>query len=287
MPEFNDAKPPRTVVSADRDERVALYIEQATASLAAGAPLRLAATGDSWFDYPLDKGLLHHTDVIAKLRDKLPSGTVIGNIAQYGDTAANLMGETRRAQLRRMLAAGADAILFSGGGNDLAGDQFRLWLDQKHPGADPATAINDQALAGILAVVTAAYEDLIALRDEIDPAIPILLHGYDFAIPNGVPADLLIFKIAGPWLYPSLHSRGWMANRADPAGAAIVKPILQRFASTLTSLTDPARHIHLVPTQGTLGPTEWANELHPTSGGFDKIADSFVTVLKSLFGGRV
>ncbi|MCX7384226.1 MAG: SGNH/GDSL hydrolase family protein [Alphaproteobacteria bacterium] len=256
-----------------------------------GGPLRIVATGDSWFDYPLNKALLGYTDIIAHLRASLPSGTPISNIAAHGDTVANLMGVKRRDQLKRLLAHGADVILFSGGGNDIAGDQFRNWLDSNPGGGNPAMAINDAAVAGILAIITAGYRDLIALRDQFAPQAHILLHGYDFAYPDNRDAKLLFIDVAGPWLFPSLKDRGWMQDpkvKADlDIGCRIVKTILTRFNSSLVTIAAQHPNVTLVPTQGTLTrKAQWDNELHPGRDGFALVAAKFVNALTTLFPTR-
>lgn len=256
-----------------------------------GGPLRIVATGDSWFDYPLDKGLLRYTDIIAHLRKGLASGSVISNIAAHGDTTVNLMGLKRRDQLKRLLQHGADAILFSGGGNDIAGDQFRQWLDQNPGGGDPAMAINDSALAGILSVIVAGYRDLIALRDAMAPEAQILLHGYDFAFPDNRDAKLLFLDVAGPWLFPSLQDRGWMRSPDDAhdlsVGCQIVKAILTRFNSSLLTLAAQHRKVTVIPSQGTLTRhDQWANELHPGEEGFGLVARKYVNALEALFPDR-
>ena len=213
------------------------------------------------------------------------------DLAHYGDATTQLLGVSKR---QRLLAAlqdpqnGAfDAILFSGGGNDLVGDQFRLWLrDATAAGNDPTAALNQSALYDILGVVQTAYQDLIALRNAVDLSVPIFVHAYDFAQPSGHGVCTL-----GPWLYPSLQSRGWMQNTnpADLAvGASIVKLILIEFYKMLQAFAlDPTNNVVLAQTQGVLDPaTDWANELHPKPEGFVKIARQFVAALATRFPGR-
>ena len=84
---------------------------------------------------------------------------------------------------------------------------------------------------------------------------------------------------------PSLDYRGWTDLAA---GTAIVRTALVAFNALLTRLAaDANNNFHLVPTQGTLAPTDWANELHPTPDGFKAIAARFVTALAAAFPGRI
>jgi len=163
-----------------------------------------------------------------------------------------------------------DGILFSGGGNDLVGDQFRLWLnDAEAVGRDPAKALNQQALDDIMGVVGTAYLDLVATRNLVGDHMPIFVHAYDFARPT----DVGVCGV-GPWLFPSLMSRGWMQN-TDPAdlavGEQIVRRILEEFHQLVEKLaTVPGNNVVSVNTQGTLSPGDWANELHPKPEGFGR-----------------
>ena len=66
------------------------------------------------------------------------------------------------------------------------GDQFCLWLDDA-AGANPTQALNLPRLNNVIGVVRSAYEDLISIRDRLFPLMPVFIHGYDFAIPTGIP----------------------------------------------------------------------------------------------------
>lgn len=225
---------------------------------------------------------------------QLPTVLIL-NLARAGDATTAIMGVTKFRVLSNLLIdpahGGFDAILFSGGGDDLVGDQFRFWLnDASKVGNDPAQAINTSALNDILGVVETAYRDLAALRNRAgNPAVPIITHAYDFATPDGRGACTL-----GPWLLPSLQPRGWMRdpyNPADlPVGQGIVKQILLRFDLLMQMLEkDPYLNLIYVRTQGTSspGPAQWDNELHPRPMGFSAIAAKFTAAIKGRFPNRI
>ncbi|SAK76881.1 hypothetical protein [Caballeronia ptereochthonis] len=259
----------------------ALHARQAGAP----APLILIGDGDSWFDYPLPDPL-HATDVLEALRAAGEPAPMILKLAHYSDATTTLLGVTKRnrliAQLQDPANGPVDALLFSGGGNDVVGDQFRFWLnDASAVGNDPAQGVNIQRIGDIFGVVESAYLDLIRIRDQFAPHAPIFAHAYDFAIPTGVSAC----HLAGPWLRPSLVDRGW--SSLTP-GTLIVKTILVQFRVMLQRLaSDPAHNMVLVETQGTLAPDDWANELHPTGAGFAKIAARFRAALATRFAHRI
>lgn len=47
---------------------------------------------------------------------------------------------------------------------------------------------------------------------------------------------------------------------------------LDGYAQKLIAATSSHQNLHFVDTRGTLVPEEWANELHPTPAGFNKLA---------------
>jgi hypothetical protein len=268
-----------------------LRIAQLAARPRAARPLNILADGDSWFDYPLPLVPPQHTDIIAQLAKLIKPVPTILNLAHYGLAITQMMGVSRYKRLVEQLntpSNGAfDAILFSGGGNDLVGEQFRLWLnDAASVGGDPAKALNDNALGDIVGVAMAGYRDLLAARAASPQKnVPIFVHVYDFAWPTGVG---VCDGVVGPWLYPSLESRGWMASQADlNKGFGIVQQILQRFRYELLNLAKSGLNVVLVETQGTLlTAKEWANELHPKPPGFKNIARKFADALNDLQASR-
>jgi hypothetical protein len=259
--------------------------------LAAGAappntPLVMLAHGDSWFDYPLSGNSisLTSTDIIVQLGSMGNVNPFILNMSQWGDATTAEMSLPKQQLMISALqdpsnwlnSTKPDAILFSGGGNDIAGDQFCIYLDYA---AVSATGLDVTRLQDALGMVEASYLDLFAFRDRNAHGVPIFSHSYDFPVPNGVHP-----VCAGPWLKPSLDFCGY-----DPTqGAAIVRQALTEFKKQLTALaSDPGNNFTLVDTQGVLDPADWANELHPYPQGFQKLAGKFVDALRSKFPGRI
>lgn len=249
-------------------------------------PLVLLAHGDSWFDYPLSGNdlSLSSTDVIAQLETLGAINPIILNISHHGDATTDEMSLPKQQRLIESLQDASnwpdgkpDAILFSGGGNDIAGDQFCIFLDYAITGA---TGLNAARFANALEMIEASYLDLFAFRDRYAPNVPIFGHSYDFPVPNGAhPA------CAGPWLRPSLTYCGW--NDVS-VGASIVHQALTGFAEMLIKLAAvPANNFILVETQGTFTDTDWANELHPYPDGFKQIAEKFVSELRQRFPNRI
>lgn len=80
------------------------------------------------------------------------------------------------------------AILLSGGGNDIAGDEFPLLLNHAASGLP---VLNDDILRGVVDVrLKAAFAYMISALTEIARSylgrpIPIVTHGYDHSLPDG------------------------------------------------------------------------------------------------------
>lgn len=249
---------------------------------AASGPLRVFAEGDSWFDYgvPLFGG-----GVIPRLEDRL--GVPILNLAKGGDETRFMLGVKQRQLIARHLADGCpdgqpwDLMLFSGGGNDIVDEPLALWLHPFDPTKSPKQLLNQPRLSTALAMVQAAYEDLISLRNQLSPGTHLAFHGYDFAIPDGRGICHL-----GPWLKPAFDLHGYPADLA--VSTAVVREMLTQFGAMLAALAKKPG-ITFINAQGGLPPVKasWHNELHPSKAGFKQVADRFKAEIKVLFPGRV
>ena len=244
-------------------------------------PLQIFAEGDSWFDYPVP---LFGGGIVPRLEDRL--GVPILNLAKAGDEVRYMLGVEERKLLSEHLSAGCpaggpwDVLLFSGGGNDIVDNPMALWVKPWNPARPPAEHIHTARFSSALDLVCAGYEDLIALRDELSPSTHLVLHDYDFAIPDGRGVCFL-----GPWLKPTFELRGFPNQQA---AFEVVKAMLQQFAARLTVLAGKPR-VTLLHGQGTLVPqkSSWHNELHPSRAGFAQFADKFHAHLRELFPSRV
>jgi hypothetical protein len=130
-----------------------------------GPPFIFLAHGDSWFDYPLYGNVPGaYTDIITQLQSM---GFSILNISHWGHATTDEMSLPQQERMIEVLSNPAnwlhdgkpDGILFSGGGNDIAGDQFCIFLDYKVPGA---TGLNEDRFQKVLGMVEASYKDLFA-----------------------------------------------------------------------------------------------------------------------------
>jgi hypothetical protein len=282
-------------VGRERAQEYAEYLAQVTdptaparAKSRAAAPakgrrrLRILAEGDSWFKYPL--GPISHPlrdGVIFHLSQLL--GYPIANMAHPGEEVRRMLGLVNRQDIAKRLRDPRirfDALLFSGGGNDLVGDQLIIWLKDSLP-----PALDNAAIQGALAVLEAEFRELVLIRDKWSPDTVIFVNCYDFPAVTGIPAPCNI----GPWLKPSLDYLYGEAGQPVPADEdAVVKKLLEGFMAMLQKVaSDPSvKNFEVVMTQGTLepgDPADWQNEIHPSSAGFRKIAKVFQAALLAKF----
>ena len=258
--------------------------EQGVKGLApVGRPLQILAEGDSWFEYPAPG---FGGGIIPRLQELI--GVPILNLAKAGDEVRVMMGVEERKelvdQLRNGCPAGGpwDALLFSGGGNDVVDNHLELCVKDFDPAIPVVNHIHQSNYDKVLALLRAGYEDLIALRDASSPTTHLVFHAYDFAIPDG--RGICWY---GPWLEPTFDLRHFPPHPRLQEKFEVVKAMLKQFAALLESLVRPG--VTFIKTQGTLSPqpSSWHNEMHPERAGFDGFARIFHQHLKETFPGRV
>lgn len=254
----------------------------------------LVAEGDSWFDYPFN-------DVLDALEDH--HGFDVESVARRGDTleamaygtdggregSAQLDAFTRRIAKVAQRGDRIIGVLVSGGGNDIAGAEFASLLNHARSarrGLDPAIveAVIDQRLAEAFLVLLGAVTAV--CRQVLGAPVPILLHGYGYAVPDGRGFAGGAWFLPGPWLAPGLEQKGY---RALEDGRPLLVELIDRFNAMLqrVAATPGLAHVRYVDLRATL-PSEpaqyrrwWANELHPTSRGYEAVAARFASVLAS------
>ena len=116
-------------------------------------------------------------------------------------------------------------------------------------------------------------DNLLNLTKAVDYRIPIILHGYDYPIPDGRHYGTDPKK---SWLYSvitHLHHHPW-----DTDGRSIMKTLIDALntmmAQVATTYADRGvRHAKLTGTLKAADYTQdWLNELHPTKQAFDQLA---------------
>jgi lysophospholipase L1-like esterase len=237
----------------------------------------IVAEGDSWFDYPLN-------DVLSMLEDE--HGFDVEAVAHKGDTVEDMAyGAGQFDDFVRLLEKllrqerVPDAILLSGGGNDIAGDEFAILINHVLSGLPP---VNADIVRGVVDVrLRNAYTFLISGLTEtaqryLDRHIPILLHGYDYAVPDGRGFLGGWAFLPGPWLQPGLLQKG---HQNPNTNKTIIRTLIDAFNVMLQHVSAMPQfgHVSYVDLRGTLSQgagykADWANELHPSKEGFRAVA---------------
>jgi hypothetical protein len=287
----------RRQIARDRERRYAQYrakVQNPTeppspgVALRAVAPaagkqnLRILAEGDSWFAYPLP--ILHGDGVIYQLQKLL--GYDVANMAHAGLEVEQMMGlSIRQDIIKRLSDPGIrfDALLFSGGGDDIVGDRFCIWLKDAPPVPTPDQMLDLDAVNAVLAVLESEFRELVDIRDQYSPQTIIFVNAYDFPPVTGIGVCG-----EGPWLKPSLdyaYKHMGVANPDPQDEFLVVKTMLQMFGAMLARVAADLPRFVVVPTQGTLTPdnSDWQNEIHPSSAGFTKMARQFQASLSAMF----
>lgn len=241
--------------------------------LGAGAG-ELVAEGDSWFDYPVPFAV----DIIDCLRGF--HGFRIEKHAKYGDTLENMIfgpGATPLMQAVRELKS--KALLFSGGGNDVAGDAFGGYLNHKRSGLplvrpDVARYLIDTVFADYL-------RHLIRAVAAASPNTFIVMHGYAHTRPTGKGVvNLPGFSFVGPWLMPALKSKQILDASEQ---TTCVFGLIDRYNEMLVRLAGEFPKFRYVDLRPVIDPdNDWANELHLKNSACVKAAERIANTIKAL-----
>jgi hypothetical protein len=239
---------------------------------------RLLAEGDSWFSL----GSVPYENLLMEL--DFPDKTILVNIAEPGDEIVDMANPTRVKLFKRLVATRTtayqwDAILLSGGGNDLirrAGEILRS-------GSTAEKCVDKAALGTCMQGVAEAYRALAAVRDasgSVNANRLMITHTYDYPTPRDSPALFFGSRISGPWLYDDFVAKAIPESLWIP----VADILLDALATTILGLTKGSQAIPnlvVVDTRGTLDRAalgakkkshDWRNEIHPARSGYRKIA---------------
>lgn len=249
----------------------------------------LVAAGDSWFDYPF-------CDVLKLLEDKY--GYNVESAAHAGDPIEAMayqggqLDEFARG-LEKVLAHGVNpkAILLSGGGDDIAGKEFGMLLNNA---TSSISGWNAEIVDGILNQrISTAYKSMVTsinmiCEQDMKTTLPIFVHGYDYPVPDG-RGFWGGWPFPGPWLEPGFREK--LFRHLDK-NIGLLRTLIDAFNGMLAALAKEQdfRNVFYVDLRGTLSTDLnsdrykdwWANELHPTEKGFAAVTAKFAAELRKL-----
>lgn len=280
------------------DETIAGLTSQGFGPLGNEPLDHIIAEGDSWFAYP---GL----DVLGAMSGGKLSGGAryrVYSAAKAGDMVESMAYDGEQlegflAEFWKVRDAGRQslvkAILLSGGGNDIAGQEFHILLNHASSSLG-ATAPLDEPLAdAFIDRLGRSLESLIGTARRFSETIlqrndiPILVHGYAPPVPDGRPF-LIGWPLPGPWLQPGFSSKGYL--RDDPQdlerNARVMTRLITKFNARVARIEKDlagvadVRYVNVTTALSNnvtndAYKRDWSNELHPRDTGFTRVAEAF------------
>lgn len=244
----------------------------------AGANPIALLLGDSWYWYPTD-------NLAIEINNRLASQDLIV-IGNNGADAADWIAGRIRKDIDfafRMYASQVQALLLSGGGNDIAGmaDFLKLIEDNCTKATTVAECYRSAQPDEIISRIISAYRAVIIKFRAYNRTATVFTHNYDHAWPTGR-------GLFGPakWLKAPMDK----AKVPKDLRRDLFKDLIDRLHQAQQRLAQEEGLGPIVPilSAGTLPDDEsvvddwWANELHPTPQGFRKLAkEAFVPALRT------
>lgn len=176
------------------------------------------------------------------------------------------------------------AVLLSGGGNDLVQRNTRdcratrLFSLLNYGANSAAAALNDERVREFIDGELMSYVRTLLGAITAATSVPILVHGYDYPVPDGRKLDIPFGP--GPWLKPVFDAAGIAPDLY--VRREIMHALIERLNAMLENVAaqfaGQVRHVRLA---GVLARQRdytsdhrlyWSNELHATQGGFQILA---------------
>jgi hypothetical protein len=220
------------------------------------AAIRVVAEGDSWFQHPLVEDILDH----------LSNHVAVYSIGAAGDELRNMFRENE--YFPAVKSQGARYLLLSGGGNDLLGPMFKNYINDFATETSSHDLINAECRKKISDMEN-IYDILLSHLSNELPDVRVLIHGYDYVIPRE--------GRAGRWVGRVLTARGITAG---PMRRTIVAQLIDRFNESIASLAARHRNLVYVDARKAVSETQWYDEIHPDSSGFQQVAICFLRHLQ-------
>ena len=207
----------------------------------------IVAEGDSWWQYPLIlQDVIDHLMQPYAIRCLSAAGDLLGDMAKKAEYMAALRDTN------------ASILLMSGGGNDLLRrGQLANHLEAYHPDLKPADYLK-RSFDRVLDEAFDNYERILRDVHGAFPHVRVLVHGYDYAIPN-----------KGRWLGRPMERRGINDQRLQ---AGIAQDMMDKFNRGLRRRVANMPHVTYVDVRDTVSPTGWHDELHPKNEGYGAVA---------------
>ncbi|MBF9251727.1 hypothetical protein I2I11_00310 [Pontibacter sp. 172403-2] len=241
---------------------------------------KLVAEGDSWFAYPLVQDIIDHLRQMGyAIKNHSKSGDTLENMV-YG-TGFSIADRVHRAinygpislieTLRSVKNLQPRFVLLSAGGNDVVGPELTQYLNHKRSGLP---LFRESFFRGSIdGYIRSAIITFMEKVWSVDPHIHIIMHGYDYAIPNGTQYEFAGISFAGPWVLPAF-AREAITDRAEQD--QIIRQLVDIFNELLISLDNSHPNFHHIDLRGMFpDEAQWHNEIHLKSEEYAQVAALF------------
>ena len=249
----------------------------------------ILAEGDSWFNFPPGVDLIDHLTH--------QHGFKIENAGCFGDTLQNMVyGEKDRngtssidELVERARVLKPKVVLFSGGGNDVAGTELLAYLNHAKSGLpelrmrvveDAFHATARQAIGDFVRQMTAA-----------SPGCMVIHHGYGVPVPNGAKTKAIwgLIPIAGPWIKTQFDKRRISFENARLHMRTLIDEFnkVQAQLEVEFAATGPNGAYKHVDLRGIVQDGDWSDELHLKPSAFAKCADVIAANIREVMPGAV
>ena len=232
----------------------------------------VVAVGDAWFRNP-------------SIQD------IAGHLSRRFNVYA--AGETRRVLVTKEILREAESLeqrraprrvaffLLSGGGHELLVENFRGFLNayegvEALPAGERPERFLLPSFSEELEAVMNGYEQAFSQLQSQYPHIRVLVHGYDYFLPQKEG------EAGGTWLGQPLTEKGILQPEDR---AAILKFMIDQFNARLANAAQGYPQVTYVDLRGTIRAGQWANELYPGSAGFRSIAGRLEQVIDRVLRG--
>jgi len=232
-----------------------------------GGPV-LVAEGDSWFEYPA-----FIDDVIDHLNKRFN----VLCLSSAGDELRTMVAQPEYSEYLDMLDARGvkvRAFLFSGGGNDIVGNQLYSLLKDYNENKSPEWHFDTPEWKANFEAIASGYQSLLTAIRAKYPQLPVLVHGYDYG--NPLPQQPFRLPPLDGWLGAPMRRR----NIPDgPPQKQIAHAMISAFNALLIKVAAEFPRVRYVNNLNSLT-GQWYDELHGTSVGFRRVAKNFITALE-------
>lgn len=240
----------------------------------------IVAEGDSWFAYPPNwylagppSNLIDHISSWTRRKANFYSPTSSGDeaIQMLSGRQKHHIIDVLRWQPSRDNVNPVDVMLFSGGGNDIVGENdFERFLKPCQSGDTAKQYVHLTRLRRKARQIELAYHELIDIRDHYSKNTLIVTHTYDYPYPSTQGGEFLGGLISiESWMKPYMDD----INIPEELQCDVIRIFMDTLAEGLLKVQRVRSGFVVVDTRNTLkGKKEWLNEIHPTSKGFEDLA---------------